>query len=90
MAALPYADQSDADAATTVAGEATRYLVQRELAARWRLSERTLERWRWRKIGPPYIKLGGRIVYHLDDIVAYEDSHRQQADTFVPDVGDAP
>jgi hypothetical protein len=50
----------------------TRHLNQTELAGRWRVSERTLERWRWRKIGPSYLKVGGRVVYRLVDVLAFE------------------
>ena len=49
-----------------------RHFRQRELAARWNISPRTLERWRWSGEGPRFIKLGGRVVYRLDDIEAYE------------------
>ena len=35
-------------------------------------SPRTLERWRWLKIGPAYLRAGGRILYRLEDIEAYE------------------
>ena len=52
-----------------------RHLNQSQLARRWSLSERTLERWRWRKQGPPYIKLGGHVVYRLEDIEWYEQLH---------------
>jgi hypothetical protein len=45
---------------------------QIELADRWRVSPRTLERWRWLKTGPRYIKIGGRVIYCLDDVKAYE------------------
>ena len=45
---------------------------QRDLANRWRLSPRTLERWRWERIGPPFLKIGGRVVYRLSDIEAFE------------------
>jgi hypothetical protein len=48
------------------------HLIQADLAERWRMSPRTLERWRWQRIGPPYLKVGGRVVYRLEDIVAYE------------------
>lgn len=34
-------------------------LNQIELAARWKISHRTLERWRWAQEGPRYLKLGG-------------------------------
>jgi hypothetical protein len=45
---------------------------QVELARRWKLSPRTLERWRWLGLGPRHIKIGGRVVYRLEDIEAYE------------------
>ena len=48
------------------------HLHQIELARRWRMSHRTLERWRWLGLGPPHIKLGGRVIYRLADIEAYE------------------
>ena len=47
-------------------------LNQVELARRWGLSHRTLERWRWRGEGPAFMKLGGRVVYRLEDVLAYE------------------
>ncbi|SLN47135.1 hypothetical protein PSA7680_02423 [Pseudoruegeria aquimaris] len=47
-------------------------LNQKELAARWRISHRTLERWRWAREGPVYMKIGGRVVYRLEDILAFE------------------
>ena len=37
---------------------ATRHLSQTELAARWNISHRTLERWRWTGEGPQFIKIG--------------------------------
>ena len=51
---------------------AIRHLNQIELAARWNISPRTLERWRWKGEGPPYLKMVGRVVYRLDDIEAFE------------------
>ena len=50
----------------------TTHLHQVDLARRWRLSPRTLERWRWTGEGPRYIKLGGRVVYRLEDVEAFE------------------
>jgi len=49
-----------------------RHLNQIDLSRRWCISPKTLENLRWKKKGPPYLKLGGRIVYRLDDIEAYE------------------
>lgn len=51
---------------------ATRHLTQSEVARRWCLSPRTLERWRWLGQGPVYLKLGGRVAYRVADIEAYE------------------
>ena len=39
------------------------HLNQIELSRRWRISPRTLERWRWLGEGPQYLKIGGRVVY---------------------------
>lgn len=47
---------------------------QRELAERWRISPRTLERWRWTGEGPRFVKLGGRVVYRLADISDFEQA----------------
>jgi hypothetical protein len=52
------------------------HLNQIELARRWRLSHRTLERWRWLDQGPTYLKIGGRVVYRLEDVEAYETIQR--------------
>jgi hypothetical protein len=50
----------------------TKHLNQVDLSRRWSLSPRSLERWRWKKQGPPYLKVGGRVVYRLADIEAFE------------------
>lgn len=49
-----------------------RHLTQTDLARRWRVSPRTLERWRWLRQGPSYLKLGGAIVYRLKDVEVFE------------------
>ncbi len=41
---------------------------QRQLVARWALSEATLERWRSEGIGPKFLKLCGRVLYRQVDI----------------------
>lgn len=51
-----------------------RHLNQIELAARWNISHRTLERWRWSGEGPRFMKVGGRVVYRLEEVEAYERS----------------
>ena len=59
------------------ASNAVRHLRQRQLAERWGLSVRTLERWRTQRVGPPFLKLGGRIVYQLQDIQKFEANQRR-------------
>ena len=51
---------------------AIQHINQVELSRRWRLSPRTLERWRYQGTGPQYLKVGGRVVYRLADIEAFE------------------
>ena len=48
------------------------HLSQSQLAERWSISARTLERWRWLGDGPRFLKLGGRVVYRLGDIEEFE------------------
>jgi hypothetical protein len=68
------ASQRAGDAAHPQSKALTRHLNQVDLARRWRISERTLERWRWLKQGPTYLKVGGRVVYRIEDIEAFEAS----------------
>jgi hypothetical protein len=51
------------------------FLSQKHLARRWCISHRTLERWRWQKQGPVYLRVGGAIRYRLADVEEFE---RQQ------------
>lgn len=53
-------------------------LNQKELARRWTISHRTLESWRAAGEGPAYMKIGCRVVYRLEDIVAFERAHLQR------------
>ena len=57
------------------AASPVRHLNQIELSLRWNISHRTLERWRWLGEGPSYLKVGGRVVYRLEDIERYEQEH---------------
>ena len=53
------------------------HLTQAELAERWRISPRTLEKWRCLGIGVSHIKIGGRVIYRVGDVRAYEAAHRR-------------
>ena len=59
-------------------GTAVRHINQRQLAERWDVSVRTLERWRSECKGPPYLKLGGHVAYRLSDVEAYEEAQRKE------------
>ena len=50
------------------------FLLTCELADRWRLSERTLERWRYVGVGPKFRKIGGRCVYAIEEVERFEQS----------------
>lgn len=54
---------------------AARHLSERDLARRWGLSIRTLQRWRKAKTGPAFLRLGSRIAYRLSDVESFEASH---------------
>ena len=50
------------------------YLTQAELMERWRgqIQGATLNTWRSRKLGPPYVKIGGRVLYPLRAVEEFE------------------
>lgn len=52
---------------------APRYLRTRDAAEYLALSGRTLEKHRTYGTGPTYRKIGGRVVYALDDLKAWAD-----------------
>ena len=56
-----------------------KHLNQTDLAVRWKVSPRTLERWRYDGDGPAYLKLGSRVIYRLVDIEAHEERRRKEA-----------
>jgi predicted site-specific integrase-resolvase len=58
---------------------AVQHFNQVELSRRWRLSPRTLERWRFQGTGPQYLKVGGRVIYRLEDVETYEAGQLQAA-----------
>jgi predicted site-specific integrase-resolvase len=58
----------------------------KRLARRWSISHRTLERWRHKGTGPAFLRIGGRIMYRLEDIEAFEkDRVRQSGPAAAPD-----
>ena len=51
--------------------------TETELALRWNVSAKTLQRWRSDGVGPPYIKLSKAVRYPVDQVVVYEQANRQ-------------
>ena len=52
-----------------------RYFDEKDLAARWDMSVKTLQNWRTKGIkgiGPKWQKIGRSVRYRLRDIIAYE------------------
>lgn len=51
----------------------TLFLNEPQLACRWGVSPKTLQRWRMDGRGPKYLKLSKRVVYPIEDILDFED-----------------
>lgn len=51
-------------------------LTQSETAELLRRSPRQLEQWRWLGEGPPYLRVGRRILYRESDLEAWLDGCR--------------
>lgn len=67
--ALPRATQ---EAIHQLAPGDRRVLNENELAQRWGLSAKTLQRWRSEGRGPRYLKLSKRVGYPLEAVLAFE------------------
>lgn len=50
------------------------YLNVEQLVARYNgtISKSTLANWRSNREGPPYVKVGGRVMYRLSDVEEWE------------------
>jgi len=48
-------------------------LSEADLASRWAMSPKTLQRWRTTGEGPAYLKLGKRVSYPLNAVIAFEN-----------------
>lgn len=49
------------------------FLNEIQLASRWGMSHKTLQRWRSEGRGPQYLKLSKKVVYAIEDILDFED-----------------
>lgn len=59
---------------TAAAISEPQYLTPDELCDRWRgrIAPRTLSNWRSLGTGPKYTKTGGRILYPIGEVIAWE------------------
>lgn len=51
-------------------------LTERALAVRWKMSVRSLQRWRAMGTGPAWMRINGCVRYRLEDVLAFERSRR--------------
>lgn len=65
-------EKTAADSTRPRSEHPVRHMNQIELSRRWSISPRTLERWRWLRQGPPFLRIGGRVVYRLHDVEEFE------------------
>jgi hypothetical protein len=54
-----------------------KYLGEAAAAKKLGISRGTLANWRWRKYGPPFLKIGRRIEYLDTDLEAWRTAQRQ-------------
>ncbi len=54
------------------------FLTAEDLVKRWNgaVIARTLANWRTQGKGPKFRKIGGKVRYHIDDVVEWEESRR--------------
>ncbi len=50
------------------------FLTTKLLARRWKITPRTLERWRADGKGPRFVRIGRHIRYRQSDVLAFEAS----------------
>jgi hypothetical protein len=62
----------------------TLYISEKELAIRWSMSNRTLQRWRSEVDDLPYFKIGGLVRYSLAILEAYEAKHTHLGNFTLP------
>lgn len=53
-----------------------KFINEKELSKRWDIKVKSLQRWRWKGDGPPFLKFGHSIRYSISDIESYEKRFR--------------
>lgn len=60
------------------------FLTPKELATRWRMSSQTLANWRNERRGPPWTKIGTKVLYPIEGIKTYEQQNQWLAQSALP------
>ena len=57
------------------------FLTANQLAQRWNgvVTTGTLANWRSKRVGPPFTKLRGRVLYPVDQVEAWEAANLMKA-----------
>lgn len=59
--------------------EPVQLLDETAVASRLGVEKKTLQAWRTRGDGPPFLKIGRLVKYHPDDVQAWTDSRRMRS-----------
>jgi hypothetical protein len=62
----------------------TGLFTRESLAARWNMTTKTLDQWRWNGRGPEYIKIGREIFYRDSAIERFEESKQRKSTSSPP------
>jgi excisionase family DNA binding protein len=54
-------------------------LTEDELAARLKISPRTVKRWRWRRYGPAWFYAGRHVRYRMSAVLEWEAAEQMKA-----------
>lgn len=54
------------------------FLNEQQAAELLSISVKTLQRWRWKKVGPEWCKLGKRVAYPKDKLINWAMSKSQK------------
>lgn len=56
------------------------YLTADDLIERWGrvITRGTLANWRSKRVGPPFVKLGTRVVYPVEALTDWEKQHQHE------------
>ena len=71
--------RSQQDAINSLSPGDRRVLNENELAQRWGISPKTLQRWRSEGRGPRYLKLSKRVSYPLESVIDFERCALQES-----------